>query len=295
MFFNKLCYKEFFLKYVEDQNQFLICPVFIDKNDYQQIIEPRSYKNILFLTEPIKHFSNVGQGYEYVYKGYIENVFSIIIGCINHDPANGRFKFPLYLFENTFDIHNSEQFARVNNQVSLIDPVELKNKSFATLINSWDRENGGRVNMYNRLIELGNISCPGKLLNNCSNNVLNAIGKSKYINKFLFNICPENYDYDNVPGYITEKLMDCCLSGAIPIYAGWIDEYDEKIFNKKRIIWYNSQDDASYENAYIKVKELMENPDKLLEFYQQPVFCDTAYDTIQHLLQQFIICLNRSL
>jgi hypothetical protein len=288
LLFNKLYYKDFFLKYVEDQNKFLICPVFIDKSDYEKVIKPMSYKNILFLTEPIKHFSNVGQGYEYVYKGYTDNVFAIIIGCIDHDPANGRFKFPLYLFENNFDIHNSEQFATINNRVSTIDAVGLKTKSFATLINSWDRENGARVNMYNRLIELGNISCPGKLLNNCSNDLLNAIGKAKYISKFLFNICPENYDYDNVPGYITEKLMDCCLSGAIPIYAGWIDEYDEKIFNTKRIICYNSQDEASYECAYVKVKELMENPDKLLAFYQQPVFCETAYDTIQQLLQDFI-------
>ena len=293
MIFKRLYHKDFFIKYVKDQNKYLICPVFIDKNDYVQFIEPKTYTNILSLTEPIKHFSDVGNNYEYAYKGYSENAFAMIIGCINHDPANGRFKFPLYLFENNFDIHNKEQFILINNVVSSIDIIGLKNKSFATLINRWDRENGARVNMYNRLIKLGNINCPSELLNNCSNATLNAVGKPKYINKFLFNICSENYDYDNIPGYITEKLMDCCLGGAIPIYAGWIDEYDEKIFNTKRIICYNSQDDASYENAYIKVKELLENPDKLLEFYQQPVFCDTAYDTIQYLLQEFISALDK--
>ena len=41
------------------------------------------------------------------------------------------------------------------------------------------------------------------------------------------------------------------------------------------------------EYAYYKVKFLMENPELLLAFYNQPVFCDTAYDTVQELYKDF--------
>jgi hypothetical protein len=79
--------------------------------------------------------------------------------------------------------------------------------------------------------------------------------------------------------------MDCCLGGAIPIYAGWFDEYDAKIFNKNRIIFYNSRDEASFEKVYNQINELLEDKDKLITFYKQPIFCDTATETIQELIQ----------
>jgi len=138
--------------------------------------------------------------------------------------------------------------------------------------------------MHNILSQIKNIHCPGKLLNNCSNRKLNALGKPSYLNYFIFNICSENYDNNTYNGYITEKLMDCCLGGAIPIYAGWFDEYDAKIFNKNRIIFYNSKDETSFEKVYNQVKELLEDKEKLITFYKQPIFCDTAVKTIQELI-----------
>ena len=285
---NRVHYSSFFIQNIIDQNKYLISGVIINKQEYEEHIKIKNYKTLLFLTEPIKHFNGENIAYHYSYKGIIENKFDIIFGCINHDPDNGRFKFPLYLFENKFDFKNSEQFLQINSQV--LNTVSLKEKQFCTLINSWDRN--VRTCIYNKMRKITDINCPGKLFNNCPNTELNRIGKAKYIKKFVFNICSENYDYDNVDGYITEKLMDCCLGGAIPVYAGWFDEYDEKIFNKERIIFYNSQDENSIESAYLKVKELMEDEEKLLLFYQQPVFCETAYETIQMLLECFIRNIN---
>lgn len=288
MFLNKhVNYSSFFIQNIIDQNKYLVSSVLINKVEYERYIQTRQYKNILFITEPIQHFNKEGDRYEYPYKGIIKNKFDIIFGCVNHDPKNGRFKFPLYLFENKFDFKNSEQFIQINNEVLKMNVVSLKEKHFCTLINGWDPANV-RTCIYNKMRKITDINCPGKLFNNCPNTELNRIGKAKYINKFLFNICSENYDYGNVDGYITEKLMDCCLSGAIPVYAGWLDEYDEKIFNKDRIIFYNSQDENSIESAYTKVKELIEDETKLLQYYQQPVFCETAYETIQMLLKCFI-------
>ncbi len=123
--------------------------------------------------------------------------------------------------------------------------------------------------------QMGEIVCPGKLHNNCSNEELNAIGNVEYIKKFLFNICSENFGADH-PGYVTEKIMNACLGGAIPIYYGELDAIDEKIFNRERIIFINEET----EGAMKKVESLCMNEDELIKHYRQPVFCEGAYEEI---------------
>ena len=150
MFLNKhVNYLSFFIQNIQDKNKYLVSGVSINKEEYYKNIKPKKYKNILFITEPIKHFSNEGNGYEFSYKGILENKFDIIFGCVNHDPKNGRFKFPLYLFENKFDLKNSEQFIQINNEVLNLNAVSLKEKQFCTLINTWD--NNVRTCIYNKM------------------------------------------------------------------------------------------------------------------------------------------------
>lgn len=282
--YNETSYNEFFTKY--DLGCILVVDIRLQESEYNIIFEQTHLKPMLFITEPIKYFGNNGaKSCIYSYKAVIENKFPYLFGCINHDPKNGRYKFPLYMFIPSFDYKNKYYYNHINYIVQNTSLSELNTKRFNTLINSWDIKT--RTCIYERLINVGHIDCPSKLFNNCSNEELNRIGKINFLQNYKFNICSENFDYDNVPGYITEKLMECCLSGAIPIYAGWFDEYDEKILNKNRIIFYNSEDEKSIEYAYYKVKFLMENPNLLLQFYNQPVFCETAYETIQELCNDF--------
>lgn len=184
-------------------------------------------------------------------------------------------RFPIYENPNMY-------FTKTNN---FIKNTNIFSKKFCCLINRWDPGNH-RTKMHNILNKLDKINCPSALLKNCNNDQLNTMGKTEYIKQFLFNICSENTD-NTYKGYITEKLMDCCLGGAIPIYAGWFDEYDAKIFNKNRIIFYNSKDDLSFEKVYNQVKQLLEDKEKLIAFYRQPVFCDTANETIEKLKENF--------
>jgi len=282
--YDQTSYNEFFKKY--DLGCILVVDIRLQESEYNQIFTSSNYKTMLFITEPIKHFTTNGaKSCKYSYKAVIENKFPYLFGCINHDPKNGRYKFPLYMFISSFDYKNKYYYNHINYIVQNTSLSELNTKRFNTLINSWDIKT--RTCIYERLINIGHIDCPSTLFNNCSNEELNRIGKIAYLQNYKFNICSENFDNDNVPGYITEKLMECCLSGAIPIYAGWFDEYDEKILNKNRIIFYNSEDEKSIEYAYYKVKFLMENPNLLLQFYNQPVFCETAYETIQTLCNDF--------
>ena len=56
------------------------------------------------------------------------------------------------------------------------------------------------------------------------------IGLSEYCFSFAIENCSE-------PGYYTEKILDCFLTGTVPIY--WGDPIIENVFDKKGIIYYN--------------------------------------------------------
>ena len=190
-----------------------------------------------------------------------------------------------YIFQIIFQNINID----INKYIENITFEEFLNKEFCCLINRHDN-NKTRSNIYHSLKNIGFITCPSKLFNNCSNDILNKIGNVTYIRQFLFNICPENC-LTSVKGYITEKLLNCCLAGAIPIYCGYFDDIDAKIFNKSRILFYDPYDNNSIKNVHDKIYNLINNNNQLIEFYQQDIFCDTAYETIMN-LENNILNLN---
>ena len=151
------------------------------------------------------------------------------------------------------------------------------------MINSHDNWNV-RTKIYNELVKINDIECPGKLFNNTSNEKLNSVGKSIYLNDFLFNVCSENSLSDEIKGYITEKIADSCLSGSIPIFCGYFDKEDEKIFNKNRIIFYDYKSEKSIKKAIDKINFLLNNTNELIKFYKQNPFENTAGDKLNELI-----------
>jgi len=253
----------------------LICGPFILENDYN-FIKEKKCKKYLYITEPIE----INPTYKYCYLLYQNNIFNKIIGCINNNLSMNLYKYPLYILY--FNINNNYLFNNINEDIKTKDI----NKKFCCLISTHDTWNT-RKPIYEKLKNIGHITCPSNLLNNCSNEELNNIGNIAYIKQFIFHICSEN-SQTNVKGYITEKIMNCCMGGAIPIYCGWFDEIDEKVFNKNRILFYDSKDEKSLSQVYKKVNELMEDKEKLKDFYQQNIFMDSAYDTIQEMNNNLI-------
>jgi hypothetical protein len=71
--------------------------------------------------------------------------------------------------------------------------------------------------------------------------------------------------------------MNACLGGAIPIYYGELDEIDRRIFNADRIIFV---DPSNLISLYNTVKELVNDPIKLMDFYSQDVFMHDAYEVM---------------
>ena len=263
----------FLTKYLKDYNytndyneaDLLIVGSFVSIYEYD-IIKKLNCRKILCMSEPI-HL------YKYTFTLFKENEFFMIFGCINNDIQYNRMKLPIYM-----------KYLNFKDITTFIHPSFEKD---CCLINNHDKF-GTRTMIYNVLKDIMHIECPSKLFNNCSNVELNLIGNVKYIKKFKFNICAENTRTD-VPGYITEKLMNCCLGGAIPIYYGYFDEIDEKIFNKQRILFYDKDTILDVKDKIIR---LLENSEEFNTFYNQQPFCDTAYDTLVTLENDFIHALN---
>ena len=151
----------------------LISGPFIDKNTFN-LIKHNKCKKYLFITEPIEKHSN----YKYCFQLYKEKYFEGIIGCINNNFSKNFIKYPLYLL-----YLNKNALNIINQYVKNCD----LNKEFCTLINTHDNWNT-RKPLYEKLKNIGHITCPSNLLNNCSNEELNKLGNPTYINKFLFNI-----------------------------------------------------------------------------------------------------------
>lgn len=245
----------------------LIIGDFVTEEEKQYIETYRGLR-ILYVAEPIMNMtmcSIAGQMFR-------ENKYSAVIGCISNR-NNGRnwVKYPIYRYSVKF-ARNS--FAETNHYVSCVAKIE--EKQFCTLINRHDW-GGTRTPIYKEMMKMGNVVCPGRLHNNCSNEELNKMGNIEYIKKFIFNICSENFGVDH-EGYITEKLMNACLGGAIPIYFGELDEVDRKIFNEKRILFLNKD---NVEEVSKKIKKMMDEPEEMDRFYRQAVFCEGAYEEME--------------
>lgn len=253
-----------------DQSDFIIVGSFVSDEDLEILLKYNK-KKILYITEPIEHFNLL------TYKLFSGNFFDIVYGCIDNNINKRYYKFPLYVFcVNIYEI-NYEYFQKINEKVCCDD---ITKKNFACLINIHDQKNT-RTPIYKLLTRKYHIDCPSKLFNNCDNKELNELGNVEYISQYLFNICSEN-SICKIDGYITEKIMNCCLGGAIPIYCGWFSDIDAKIFNKNRIIFYDPYDDTSLHNALEKINALM-NTNEIIDFYKQPVFCESAYETIKEM------------
>ncbi len=262
----------------------LIMGDFLQPDEMMQICQNPAKAVIMFVGEPrnkfpFSHFSDMM---------WNATAYHMAYGCLTNKDQKW-IKYPLYVSQCKEDV-----FEKTNNYVSTHDAFSYKTESgeqqskrFAALINRHDPANT-REKVYEEMLQLGlPIDCPGAFKNNCSNEELNRIGKPEWLKRYMFNICFENY-VDVQKGYITEKLMDACLSGTVPIYNGTLDDVDERIFNKERIIFYGAPDYAE------KMDWLMASNKNYEEFYKQPVFMPTAWLAVcqmtEHVEKMFDAC-----
>jgi len=263
---------DFFINNMIDNNY-----IIVNDESYDIIImSVFNYYNLKVKNNSKKILFN-GEHPSYIDK-FINNTgikLDLIIGFINNkntkiDKNTIQIYYPLWILYYN-NIFSEDYFIKLNNNINKVTIKEIESKKFCCLINSHDNNNT-RIPIYNSLNKIDKIDCPGKLLNN-----MNSIGptekdKINFMNKYIFNICSENSIGDN---YFTEKLPQCVDAGCIPIYIGNIGSFNEKIFNKNRIIQVDNINQL--EN---KIKKLYNNKHMLLEFYKQPIFNSSSYNNI---------------
>lgn len=93
-----------------------------------------------------------------------------------------------------------------------------------------------------------------------------VVAKKSISNTFRFIIVIEDA---NIPGYITERIFDAFLSGAIPIYYGSTEVFG--IFNPKAFIFY----DITYPDAALElISSLERNPDAYEQMINEPILAN---------------------
>ena len=102
------------------------------------------------------------------------------------------------------------------------------------------------------------------------------LAKREYLSQFVFNLCCEN---SNTKGYCTEKLLECVISGCIPIY--WGDYDNEEIFNQERIIKCDLKNEHCLDKIISKIKYMLNNEKYLEDFFSKSIFTENAIEYIE--------------
>jgi len=243
------------------ESNILVIGNFVCPDDIPSILHYKGTK-ILYVGEPIGKFE-----FSHLFDEIFEkNLYDYAIGCIANKPGKW-IKYPFYAIMKT-------NFKEVNSYIA----NTRDKKNFCTLISRHDHGNT-RLPILRELSKFMHVVCPGRLANNSSSEEVDRIGVSEYIKHFVFNICSENFG-ESHPGYITEKLMNCCIGGAIPIYFGNLDEIDARVFNKDRILFLN---DGNVQEVAHRIFNMLKYPELLELFYRQPAFQDTAEEAVEEI------------
>ncbi|MEI0486100.1 glycosyltransferase family 10 domain-containing protein [Brachyspira intermedia] len=205
---------------------------------------------------------------------------------IDENKYQNYVRFPIWIFYNFNRLLDKKDYTKddIKKVIDNINNAKSKKNKFASLVASHDATNI-RTQMYNQIIKIDSISCPGKLFHN-DNTLKQDFNNDKieYLRDFKFNICPENTISD---GYVTEKLFDSFKAGCIPIYNG--DENIElDLVNKDALLFFKKDEDNT---ELIKEIEKLHKDDKLFDAFQKQT---KIYDSmVDYLWDRRVKILNR--
>lgn len=207
------------------------------------------------------------------YKDNAVNLCNLSIGFVPEEIVNSAnyCRYPLWLL---YYFGNHKSIKDIQNDIDSFNQnwIKLsgKKQKFCSLVASHDKY-GTRRQLYELLNSYNGISCGGKIFHNDDSLVkVFDDDKQKYLEQFVFNLCPENV---SAPGYTTEKVFQSFASGCIPIYYGSEGVVEPDVVDNTKIIFY----DGNNGNEVIKkVKELYEDKQKYIEFMRTPPIKSSA-------------------
>ena len=211
------------------------------------------------------------------YKDNAVELCDLSIGFAPEETVNAQnyIRYPLWLlyyFGNHKKIEDIEQEIELFNR-RWRDLLERKN-NFCALVASHDKF-GTRNELYDLLNLYKSVSCGGKVFHNDDSLVDEfSDDKQKYLEQFVFNLCPENV---SALGYTTEKIFQSFAAGCIPVYFGSEGVVEPEVVDNSKIIFYNGHNG---EEVLQKVKELYENKDIYKDFMNSPPIKKSAAEWI---------------
>ena len=130
-----------------------------------------------------------------------------------------------------------------------VDPVEAGNKKskLCSLIASGKNDLPGHRLRHHIAQSSKNIDLYGRAYKSVSN-------KSEALNDYAFSVCIENV---SVPGYFTEKLIDCFLTKTVPVYYG--DPHIGRVFDEKGILNVQAIDDLNFQKYDSMINHVNKN------------------------------------
>jgi hypothetical protein len=133
-----------------------------------------------------------------------------------------------------------------------------------------------REQMVSFATKVGQVHSPGRALNNMNwpADVPNTLlGKLELGKRYRFILCPENSRTAD-GGYVTEKLPQAHLMGAVPVYWGDAPVADSSVWNMGRVLLFN---DTTENSELRKLIEQLETDDIFrATWFEQPVLAPTA-------------------
>ena len=185
--------------------------------------------------------------------------------------AANYIRYPLWLL---YYFGNHKELCDIQAEVDAFNKRWLdlasKKTKFCSLVASHDNY-GTRKQLFELLNPYEPVKCAGRIFHN-DDSLITDFGddKVKYLEQFMFNLCPENV---SAPGYTTEKLFQSFDSGCIPIYYGSEGIAEPEVVDNSKIIFFDGKNGAE---VLSKVKELYENKEKYMEFMSTPPLKETA-------------------
>lgn len=184
------------------------------------------------------------------------NTFDLIVGFKHTDLSKKQIRFPLWLIYYKYYNYNEDDNILKYIQNSY-DLNIKKEKSLCSIISRHDR-GGQRTKIYDEISKYGVVKSPGIYRKNMAPIGNTAKDKINFISCTLFNICPENSEYE---GYCTEKIFQALEAGTIPLYWG-IGIPEPEVINKNKYCFcnVNNQDELTR-----TISDAFKNSEKYIE------------------------------
>lgn len=209
------------------------------------------------------------------YKNYEDSALPFVDLSLGFDdlPDSNYLRFPLWILYLFAPTDTPEQIRQKCADINARHPQKTK---FASLIARKDSVDGLRGEIFNAVNKIAPVSAAGRLFHN-DDDLWTKYNNCKiaYLSDFQFSICPEN---TNNAGYVTEKLFESFLAGAVPIYWGSDNAPEKGLVNENAIIFWDKGGDNA--KALEVIERLYKDKKAYDEFVHQPRFNDAMADFV---------------